>query len=132
MITAIDTSVLIAIDQSEPDAEAWVDALADARAAGGLVICEVVAAEFFAVVMEEAPFAASLEDLGIEVAPMSLAAAKLAGRVFRAYRDEGGPRRHLIPDFLIAAHALADCGRLASSDRGYQRRYFPELKLLKP
>jgi hypothetical protein len=25
--------------------------------------------------------------------------------IFRAYRDAGGPRRHLIPDFRIAAHA---------------------------
>lgn len=36
----------------------------------------------------------------------------------------------LIPDFLIAAHAQIDCDRLAAADRGYLRRYFPELSLL--
>jgi hypothetical protein len=48
------------------------------------------------------------------------------------YRREGGPRQHLIPDFLIAAHAQVQCNRLAAIDRGYLRRYFPKLKLLIP
>lgn len=36
----------------------------------------------------------------------------------------------LIPDFLIAAHAQIDCDRLAAADRGYLRRYFPDLPVL--
>lgn len=130
MITAVDTSVLIAIDQGEPDAEAWVDLLADARAAGALCICDVVAAEFFAVVRNKPAFDATLDDLGIQMLPTSRRAACLAGELFRRYRDQGGPRERLIPDFLIAAHAQVDCSRLASLDRGYLRRYFGELHLL--
>jgi hypothetical protein len=41
-------------------------------------------------------------------------------------RREDGPGRQLIPDFLIAGHA----DRLAAIDRGYLRRYFPNLALL--
>ncbi len=60
MITAIDTSVLIAIAKGEPDAVPWVDLLARARPQGELVICDVVAAEFFAVLLDEGKFVDSL------------------------------------------------------------------------
>ncbi len=132
MITAVDTSVLICIDQGEPDAQAWVESLAAARAEGALRVCETVVAEFFAVVMNEEEMNATLADLGIEFAPTSRRAACHAGQIFRRYRDDGGPREHLIPDFMIAAHAMIDGDRLASADRGYLRRYFPRLTLLAP
>jgi uncharacterized protein with PIN domain len=67
VITAVDTVALIAIDQGEPDAEAWVELLADARAEGALVICDVVAAEFYAVVLNDRGFSATLADLGLEL-----------------------------------------------------------------
>ncbi len=130
MITAIDTVALIAIDQGEPDAEAWVEHLANARAEGALVICDVVAAEFYAVVMDNRAFSATLADLGIEFSPASRAASCMAGKIFREYRDAGGPRNHLVPDFLVAAHAMVDCDRLVTADRGYLRRYFPALSIL--
>ncbi len=132
MITAVDTVVLIAIDQGEPNAEGWVEILANARAEGALVICEVVAAEFYAVVMNDHHFAATLTDLGIEFSPASIGACRLAGRIFRGYREAGGPRNHLVPDFLVAAHAMVDCDRLATADRGYLRPCFPALRILGP
>lgn len=51
---------------------------------------------------------------------------------FLRYRREGGPRHYLIPDFLVAAHARIQADRLAATDRGYLRRYFPSLALLSP
>lgn len=130
MITAVDTAALISIDRGVDDASRWVEVLADARTEGALVICDVVATEFYAVVMEDRAFDRVLSDLGITHQAASAEAARLAGRIFRHYRDGGGPRAHLIPDFLIAAHAAVDCDRLASKDRGYLRRYFPKLPLL--
>src|SRR5262245_30929544 len=105
MIIAVDTSVLIAIAGHETDAYAWVDVLAETRADGDLVICEIVAAEYFAVLLNEEKFQESLHHLGLAFSPIDLASAQLAGRIFREYRREGGPREHLVPDFLIAAHA---------------------------
>ena len=132
MITAVDTSVLIAIAKDEPDATEWADLLATAQADGELVICDIVAAEYFAVLLDEQKFADTLRGLGIDFSPTSLDGARLAGRIFRTYRREGGPREHLLPDFLVGAHALKQADRIAAIDRGYLRRYFPRLKVLKP
>jgi len=132
MRTALDTSVLIAIAKEEPDAEAWVETLSAADADGDLVICDIVAAEFFAVLLNESRFAESLQALGIVFVPTSLESAQLAGRIFKEYRREGGPREHLVSDFLIGAHAQQQADRIAAIDRGYLRRYFPRLKILKP
>jgi hypothetical protein len=46
--------------------------------------------------------------------------------------EGGGARVHLIPDFLIAAHASTQANRLAAIDRGYLRRYFEDLELIAP
>jgi hypothetical protein len=132
VITAIDTSVLIAIAKGEADSRGWAERLAQGRAEGDLVVCDVVAAEFFALVLSESKFERSMDALGIAYSPISLDAARLAGRIFRAYRREGGPREHLVPDFLIGAHAAVQADRIAAIDRGYLRRYFPRLTVLEP
>jgi predicted nucleic acid-binding protein len=70
--------------------------------------------------------------LGISFSATSLEAAQLAGSIFKRYRREGAPREHLISDFLIGAHAQVQADRLAAMDRGYLRRYFPRLRVVKP
>jgi predicted nucleic acid-binding protein len=130
--TAVDTSVLIAIAKGEGDAEPWMDLLITARSEGELAVCDVVAAEFSAVLMDARKFRRSLRDLGIVFSPTSLAASQLAGRIFKEYRRQGGPREHLVPDFLIGAHASEHAHRIAAIDRGYLRRYFPNLTVLRP
>ena len=97
-----------------------------------VVVCDVVAAEFFALLLDEAAFQRSLGGLGVAFSPTSLESARLAGRIFRTYRSEGGPREHLVPDFLVGAHAQRQADRIAAIDRGYLRRYFPRLRILKP
>lgn len=130
MITAVDSSALIAIYLGAPTAEDWMNRLVIARREGALVVSPVVAAEFFAVVEDRRAYDATLADLGLQFSPISIDASCEAGRIFRSYRNQGGPREFLIPDFMIGAHALIDCDRLAAADRGYLRRYFPNLKLL--
>lgn len=132
MITAVDTSVLIAIAKAEVHAQEWIDLLITAQTDGDLVICDVVAAEYFAVLPDEEKFRESLSALGIVFSPTALDSVQLAGGIFKQHRREGGPREHLVPDFLIGAHAQKQADRIAVLDRGYFRRYFPRLKILKP
>ncbi|MGH8018309.1 MAG: type II toxin-antitoxin system VapC family toxin [Opitutaceae bacterium] len=130
MIVAVDSSVLLAIFKGETKAEAWFDLLARHRRRGRLIACEVVVAEVSARFPDEESFRDALENLGVEFVAIELPAALLAGRLFTAYRREGGPREHLVPDFLVGAHAALQAGSLAAVDRGYLRRYFDGLKLL--
>ena len=131
MRTAIDTSVLLAIRGKEPDYESWEAALRQAAEQGSLWICPVVFAEMSPGSNSPSQLLKQFEALAIGYDDISTAAAHLAGCIHWKYRQEGGPRTHLVPDFLIAAHAEVQCDRLAAIDRGYLRRYFPRLKLLR-
>ena len=132
MRTAIDSSVLLAIFNDEPGGKSWLDVLMQARREGPLVICDVVYAEIAAAFLTEADLQEAVRKLGATFDGLSPAASWRAGMTFRSYRDAGGPREQLIPDFLVAAHALAHADRLAAVDRGYLRQYFDDLSLLQP
>lgn len=132
MRTALDSSVLILLYRRQTGWEMWRELLQTASSEGTLLICPVAFAEY---AIAYASVESALEDLGrlrVTYDEVSPEAAYLAGQIFLSYRREGGPRDHLLPDFLVAAHASVQADRLAATDRGYLRRYFPELKLLEP
>lgn len=130
MKTAIDSSVLLSIFNDEADAQEWLTLLIAARRQGQLVICDVVYAELAPLFQSETVFRETLGKMGISYEPLSSSAAWRAGVTFRVYQQAGGPREHLIPDFLIAAHAEIQANRLAAKDRGYLRHYYSGLPLL--
>ena len=132
MILALESSALLCIFNHEPGADAWLDALVGARRQGRLIVCEVVYAELAPAFTERGELQAVLSHLGARFDPIQSEAAWLAGSTFKTYRRAGGPREHLIPDFLIAAHAQVQADQLAATDRGYLRKYFPDLPLLRP
>ena len=132
MRTAIDASVLWCLLNQEPAAGGWRTALERASQQGELVICPAAFAEISPAYASPDDVLQDLERLAIGYDPFMPAAAWRAGQVFKTYRMQGGPRTSLIPDFLIAAHALEQADRLAAADRGYLRKYFPGLKILGP
>jgi len=127
MVTGVDASVVFALYKGEASAEAWLEILRRQREFGRLLICDVALA-----FDDEEETLAFFQDLGVSFDPLLPDTAILAGSLFKDYRRRGGPREHLIPDFLIGAHALRQCDQLAAADRGYLRRYFPKLKVISP
>jgi predicted nucleic acid-binding protein len=130
MRTALDSSVLILLYRKQAGWEAWRDRLSAAAIEGELIISPVAFAEYSVAYPTLESARRDLERLHIIYDPFEPASAYLAGQVFLRYRRKGGPRQHLIPDFLIAAHASLQASRLAAVDRGYFRAYFPNLVIL--
>jgi predicted nucleic acid-binding protein len=130
MITAVDTSVILAIFKNESRSELWLHTLKLAAAAGSVVISEVVYAEVAAFFLDLAEIEQQMEMLAIELLPSTKATLFEAGRIYASYRKAGGARSTMAPDFLVGAHAAIQANQLASADRGYLRAHFTGLKLL--
>ncbi|MDZ4286826.1 MAG: PIN domain-containing protein [Prosthecobacter sp.] len=131
MTTALDSSVLWAIIKKEPGHDQWMETLMQAASEGPLIISPIAFAELAPSTSDAAELTAFLTRLTIAYDLISADTAHLAGSTFKRYRQAGGPRQHLVPDFLIAAHAQVQADRLAAIDRGYLRKWFPGLSLLK-
>ena len=132
MITAIDSSVLWCLLKKQTGFEEWQQALWRAGHDGEMLVCPIVFAEVAPAFQSATDSLKHLHRLGARYDALDPDAAYLAGAIHTTYRQAGGPRIHVLPDFLIAAHAKVQADRLAAVDRGYLRRYFPDLPLLSP
>ena len=132
MITAVDTSVLFILLNQEEGWEQWETCLSNASNEGSLSICPVTFAEYSVNFSSGAKTQKALDSMNIQWSPFTQASSFLAGKIQLAYRKNKGPRKQMIPDFLVAAHASLQADRLASTDRGFLRSYFPDLDLLAP
>lgn len=129
---AVDTSVLLTIFKGEPKGELWLECLQSASEAASLLISSVVFAEIRSFFPSDKACHDALSDLDLRHSPLNEETANLAGRIFRDYRKEGGPRTTILSDFLVAAHAATQADSLATNDRGYLQAYFPQIRILSP
>lgn len=133
MITAVDTNVLV--DVFDANVEFGLGSARTLRrclAEGALIVCDTVWAEIAARFGEVDDAGKALATLRVEFSPIDMSSATAAGERWRAYRQAGGTRERLAPDFLIGAHALIQADRLLTRDRGFYRHYFSDLQVLDP
>ena len=139
MITALDTSILIALWASDDSLNLTAQrALDNASARGRLVISAIVFAESLAAPDRTEPFINRfVDDVGITIEwVLSESIWRAAGRAFQSYakrrRQQGskGPRR-LIADFVIGAHAAERGYRLLTLDERIYRAAFPKLEIVR-
>jgi len=74
----------------------------------------------------------ALSRLDIQYAEMSKQALSAAGTAFRNYRERGGTRASILPDFFIGAHAFVTGCSLLTRDPTRYRTAFPKLGLIEP
>ena len=129
MITAVDTSVLLDVfiphDEHGPQSGRWLKAAYDA---GAIVVCDLVYAELVPAFADRASLDRALHTMGATLSPIDSSMAYEAGLRWNRYRLAGGPRKRIITDFLIGAHALSAANAFLTRDRGFFSTYFPEMK----
>jgi predicted nucleic acid-binding protein len=132
-VTLIDSNVLI--DVFADDAR-WFDwsmtQLEEAALSGPLLINDVVYAETSIRYRSVERFDAALARASITVVPTPRMALFLAGKAFTRYRNGGGARTGVLPDFFIGAHAMVERMPLLTRDARRYRHYFPTVELIAP
>ena len=154
MITAVDTNVLLdVLIPGAPHGDESERALTEALRAGAIIVSEPVYAELAAHFSSSRDLNDFLEATGLRLKASERGALYGAGKAWGEYvrrrpatlecsrcgasqdpRCERcgsslRPRRHVVADFIIGAHALVHADRLLTRDRGYYATYFPGLSL---
>lgn len=129
----VDTNVLLDVAESDP---AWADwsqrQLEHLALTDTLTINPVIYTEFSIGYARIEEVEAVLAAVAMPIAPMPREALFLAGKAFLQYRQRGGSRSGVLPDFLIGAHASVEGWRLLTRDVARYRSYFPGLQLIAP
>lgn len=133
MITAVDTNILVDIFLDDRTfGRASADKLRVCLEEGALVVCGVVFVETAPLFPSVEACLKTLAALGIRHTPIALDSYTVAASAWRAYRQSGGGHNRMVADFLIGAHALVECDRLLTRDRGFYRQYFQRLRVVDP
>jgi predicted nucleic acid-binding protein len=129
----VDSNVLIDVLGQDPTWERWsADALRRASDEAPLVINPIVYGEISLGYRSIEALNAALDVHQLRHEAIPWAAAFLAGRAYRAYRERGGTRSSLLPDFYIGAHAAVAGYRLLTRDPARYRTSFPLLEVIAP
>ena len=128
----VDTNVLLDVFKRDPVWMPWSAQHLRRGRAQGLAINIVVYAELVGHPGFDFDLDAFLDDLQISLPEISRTAARDAALAFRRYRERGGARTGVLPDFFIGAQAQTENWRLLTRDAARYRTYFPELQLIYP
>jgi len=129
----VDTNVILDVVEDDPDWGDWSHTRLDAAALQyTLLINDVIYAELSIAYLRIEELEAMLSTGGFRMEPIPREALFLAGKVFRQYRDRGGTKTGVLPDFFIGAHAAVAGIPLLTRDARRYRSYFSGLEIIHP
>lgn len=129
----VDTNVLLDVLQDDPQWAEW--SMAQLRAQSQvrrLAINDVIYAELSLSFSTVEALDAVVKRLELAVAPLPRAALFLAGKAFLKYRQRGGTKAQVLPDFFIGAQAAVNAWPLLTRDARRYATYFPTVTLITP
>lgn len=94
--------------------------------------CEVVWAEVSAAFPDRRSAYAAMQRLEVSFSANNSMSVVEAGAEWRAYRGGGGSRNRIVPDFIVASHAMLLADRLLTRDRVFYRSQFCRLQVVDP
>ncbi len=129
----VDTNVILDVVEDDPDWADWSQArLETAALQYTLLIDAIIYAELSVAYLRIEELEAMLGTGGFRLEPIPREALFLAGKVFQQYRNRGGTKTGVLPDFFIGAHAAVSGIPLLTRDPRRYRTYFPGLELICP
>jgi predicted nucleic acid-binding protein len=132
-MTLVDTNVLLDVFGRDTNWWRWsMMGLERAARRGPLLINDIIYAETSIRFPDPTEFDAVLEEMGVTVAPFARLVPFVAGKAFANYRNSGGSRDRVLPDFFVGAHAEVERLPLLTRDSRRYRTYFPSVTLIAP
>lgn len=132
-MTFVDSNVLLDLLTADRTWASWsASALESATADGALLINDIVYAELAVGFSTIESLDRFVSDVDLRIVPMQRAALYLAAKTHLRYRQSGGTRTSVLPDFFIGAQAAVSSVRLLTRDARRFRTYFPTVDLFSP
>ena len=131
MIAAVDTSVLL--DIFLPDEQHGLRSLEWLRTAydeGSVIVRDIVFAELVPAFSDRTSLDEALREISATLSPINTSIAYEAGLRWMRSRRAGGPRKRIISDFLIGAHAVTAADTFLTRDRGFHTDLLPRVERL--
>lgn len=132
-MTLVDSNVLLDILTADPVWCDWSTNQLDAASLRGPVcINDVIYAELSVQFDRIEVLDNILAEMKLDRRLIPASALFLAGKAYRHYRQAGGARTGVLPDFFIGAQAAAERVPLLTRDRRRYTTYFPTVTLIAP
>lgn len=129
----VDSNVIIDVLGNDPQWTTWsITQLRQQSQVHELAINPVVYSELSSAFETHQQLDKVIADLQLTYLELPRAALFLAGHAFIAYKQRGGAKLNVLPDFFVGAHAACESCAVLTRDITRYRTYFPRVPLIAP
>ncbi len=133
MTTFLDTNIMIYLLDEQAEYHVWsTEQLALCKTNGPAIVSDIVYCEMAVGMASKAEVDEAIERFALERISSTDEVLYRAAVAFRKYKDNGGPKIIVLPDFLVGAVADVSGASLMTVNGGDFTHYFPDLEVISP